>query len=54
MILYHGSYMIIDKPVIIKNEFGRGYDIVTGKIANDNVGETALQYLKYIGFEDCR
>lgn len=67
--------------------FSHGYDIVTGKIANDNVGETvtyviqnimrkedaieklkfekinnqicfnsekALQYLKFIRYEDCR
>lgn len=67
--------------------YSHGFDIVTGKIANDNVGETvtyvlqgimrkedaverlkfekinnqicfnteaALQYLKYIGYEECR
>lgn len=67
--------------------FSHGYDIVTGKIADDNVGETvtyvlqgimrkedaverlkfekinnqicfntetALRYLKYIGYEECR
>ncbi len=25
MLLYHGSYMIVDKPVIIKTEFGRDF-----------------------------
>lgn len=40
MVLYHGSIITVEHPKIIRNEIGRDFDIVIGKIANDNVGET--------------
>ncbi|MCM1246309.1 MAG: DUF3990 domain-containing protein [Roseburia sp.] len=54
MTVYHGTTLTIKRPKILRSEIGRdfgfafyttdikeqAYDIVCGKIANDNVGET--------------
>ncbi|MDR0444076.1 MAG: DUF3990 domain-containing protein [Treponema sp.] len=45
MILYHGGTDIIEKPVIKAHQYTHGFDIVYGKIANDDVGETVQAVL---------